>query len=304
MSFTFSHRLFSTSLAAAALLFAGAASADECGPLDCDEGFDCNIFDPGDGSEVSYSCERAACDSDDQCGDIMICGTHKVDCEQLARDCVGGGCAPDIAETCEPEFKQCAPTWDLLCEEASDCGEGFDCAPIENCDCVEVDEDGKCTDCYATDIGLCIQQVIDCTADSDCATHWLCTDGICGPPPEVDRQFSGPVILDIATTSEPNAQDTSSSGESAVLGDAEAVNDTPEEALVDVAEDDDGAEVIDDDAEGVDRADVENMGSDDPQSAAGGCSVATSPGGDPRSPLVALGLALGALFAGRRRRAA
>jgi MYXO-CTERM domain-containing protein len=301
MTITFTHRLFTTSLATATLLFAGAASAEECGPLDCGEGFDCNIWDPGDGSEVSYSCERAACESDDECGDIMICGTYEVDCEQLARDCAGGGCAPDIAETCEPEFKQCAATWDLLCEEAADCGEGFDCVPVENCDCVEVDEDGKCTDCYATDIAQCIQQVIDCTADSDCATHWLCTDGVCGPPPELYGQFSGPAILDIATTSEPNAEDTSS-GASGVLGDEEAVEETTEDTP-DVAEDSDDTEVIDDEGKGPGRGEVEMMGSDDPQSSGGGCSVTAGSNGGPGSLLAALGLALGALFVGRRRRA-
>jgi MYXO-CTERM domain-containing protein len=70
-----------------------------------------------------------------------------------------------------------------------------------------------------------------------------------------------------------------------------------------VAEDADAdeAEVIDD--EGPGRGDVETMGSGDPQSSGGGCSVATASNSGPGSLFAALGLALGALFVGRRRRA-
>jgi hypothetical protein len=124
MTFTFTHRLRTTLLATVSLLsFAGAASAEECGDISCDEGFDCHTY--GSGDDASYSCDRAACESDDECGPLMVCGTYDNDCEGLRVACADGGCDPGLVADCQPEFHQCAPTWELECETDADCGEGF-----------------------------------------------------------------------------------------------------------------------------------------------------------------------------------
>jgi hypothetical protein len=306
MPFTFTHRLRTTFLAAASLFFfAGAASAEECGDISCDEGFVCNTY--GSADDEFYSCDRAPCESDDECGEFMICGTFENDCERLRVACAEGGCEPGVAEGCQPEYNQCAPTWELACDNAADCGEGFDCEPIEVCDCPLLiepeneDEAPVCNDCRELDDKLCVQHVIDCTDDSDCATNWDCLDAICQPPSEVYGEASGSAILEVAATSEPSDV-ASQSGEVATLGDEEPVERGDESAAdVDIAEDDADGKAIEDDNRGVDGKNVEDMGSD-PQSS-GGCSVVPVRGGNTGSALSLLALGLGAMLVGRRRRA-
>src|SRR5690606_5854138 len=103
---------------------------DAC-PWDCDNDGNCSV---GDCETQTYSaCQRAACETDDDCGADMACQTFTNDCAApVAPACPPGEACPEPEPppTCEDtEYRQCTPRTELPCEESSDCGEGYDCVP-------------------------------------------------------------------------------------------------------------------------------------------------------------------------------
>jgi hypothetical protein len=306
MTFTFTHRLGTTLCATASLLFAGAASAEQCGDLTCNEGFVCHSY--GSGDDASYSCDRAPCTSDDECGPLMVCGTYENDCQGLSDACAKGGCEPGLVENCQPEFQQCAPTWELPCAADADCGEGFDCVV-----------EPACKDCGASDFSWCREQVVDCTEDSDCPTHWQCIDtGLnpcalgetcpegssttCQPPDEVYGDSSGPLVIELAASSE---LDPAAQGEVATLGAADPNPNATDEDLAaagtpaqEIAQD----EAANDSETPVEGNDVAQMSDGPAHDSAGGCTVVSAPGGRGSGGLAFVALGLGAMLVARRRR--
>lgn len=83
-------------------------------------------------------CERAACDTDADCGDSMVCHTFTATCATEPMPTCPPGAECDVPEPmpCEAtEYSQCTPRSELPCEVDSDCGEGFDCEPSTICTC-------------------------------------------------------------------------------------------------------------------------------------------------------------------------
>lgn len=147
--------LFTHLIAAGGLLaIAGTANAQApCGEAMCPAGYSCKVgsYDAcddecanapgGDGDcqassceTVEYEyCERAACETDADCGGTMVCHTS-----------VHAACPPAacVDETCEPspgcvetEITQCTPRSELPCQTADDCGAGYDCVEAVTCTC-------------------------------------------------------------------------------------------------------------------------------------------------------------------------
>lgn len=156
------HYFCSATLGALALLTASITYAQEpCGDDTCPAGYTCELTayescsggcapspgpgEPGDCSSftcetISYeSCQRAACETDADCGEGMVCHTLLIDqSPSTPYSCApGGACEPPAPQApAEPlELKQCAPRSELPCESNSDCGEGFDCVPSVSCTC-------------------------------------------------------------------------------------------------------------------------------------------------------------------------
>lgn len=226
------HLGLALSTSAALLAFAGSALAqEECGDTTCEAGFECVTGQSacpaiacaeGEECEIAsceteeYSyCERAACSSDADCGEYMVCGTFTNGCATVdVAECPPDTeCEPVKPEPCEEtQFSQCTPKWELPCEVAADCGEGFDCKPIESCSCSgsagsegggsagapapAVDggtADGTepaadpatselvapdrlpadCT-CEPTDESYCAVQETECATAADCPADWTC----------------------------------------------------------------------------------------------------------------------------------
>jgi MYXO-CTERM domain-containing protein len=244
------------------------AAAEECGDVTCDVGFVCNTYEGGD--EPFYSCDRAPCETDADCGDLLVCGTFETVCAELLIACAEGeDCVPPDNSECEAgEFKQCAAPWELPCEAAADCGPGFTCESYEVCDCAEFTEgpDGEitCNDCRQSDDKYCVQEQIECAAAADCPADWTCAEqwvGTCDEdsctdemglrcqPPEVWGPYSGdPEVTLAAADGGPIAENgiaedgavndgPTMNGEVATLGDPEVASDdsaTEEEAAEDV----------------------------------------------------------------------
>jgi hypothetical protein len=153
--------LRSASFAAFTLFTASMAYAQEpCGDESCPEGYTCELTTyescadacrpspPGEPSEctpvpcetVSYeSCQRAACETDADCGDQMACHTLvRPTAPTTPTACPPGAACDPIAAPPEvepEEYKQCTPRSELPCEENSDCGDGFECVPAVSCAC-------------------------------------------------------------------------------------------------------------------------------------------------------------------------
>ncbi len=143
--------------------FATTASAqppEPCGDDVCPAGYTCELttYDtcfggcapslPGEPAEcqeaecetVSYeSCHRAACETDEDCGDEMKCHSFvSISVPAAPAPCPPGvECDPiEPAPPPEPvEYKQCTPRSELPCEVNTDCGEGYDCVPAVSCTC-------------------------------------------------------------------------------------------------------------------------------------------------------------------------
>lgn len=196
------------------LMVAGTAAAQEaCGDQICEIGFECKTYTfecpeseldcpeegcpPCEPSERQY-CDRAACESDEDCGSHMVCGTFTTFCGDLLISCpVGDEECGKTQEDCEEtEYQQCAPPWELPCEAHADCGEGFTCKAYEYCDCpvaaaepsdgetrelIAPDEPVDCSDCTLSEDKWCEENQIACMEDSDCPTDWTCVEnfGVC-----------------------------------------------------------------------------------------------------------------------------
>ncbi len=85
--------------------------------------------------EYAY-CQRAACETDADCGGSMVCHTF------AASNCATPACAPgedcvlvDVEPCTTEEYKQCTPRAELPCETAADCGEGYNCEEAVSCSC-------------------------------------------------------------------------------------------------------------------------------------------------------------------------
>lgn len=107
--------------------------ATACG---CAPGMDCGDCEP----EVFHGCVPADCESDEDCGEGQVCLTEEMPCTDTGSTpaCPPDAECPDFEEPepCEPETRsQCAPMWAAPCEEAEDCGPGFDCEFEEICSC-------------------------------------------------------------------------------------------------------------------------------------------------------------------------
>lgn len=125
----------------------------ECGDTTCDAGYECVSFQSSclviacpEGEKCDFECEpseqfycqRAECTDDSECGDHMVCATHeRYNCPETDFACdPDGPCEePEKVECTPEEYSECTPRWELPCEEASDCGEGFACETQEFCSC-------------------------------------------------------------------------------------------------------------------------------------------------------------------------
>jgi MYXO-CTERM domain-containing protein len=153
-----------------------------------------------------------ACESDADCADDMSCLTRTY--EECSTS-PAMACAPD--QDCppppEPECQTvtesaCVPNYMLPCQQASDCGAGFECVPMEECGCsgssgtgtsgssggatpaepgaagaagdaepepVPKPEPPSCT-CTPTGVNGCTIIVTECTSADQCPDGWSCED--------------------------------------------------------------------------------------------------------------------------------
>ena len=138
----------------APLLASGSAFAQvACGDSTCPRGFSCETESAGcpavecvgDGckqcepSTYSY-CKALPCQSDSDCDVGMVCtGVQYQGCADAAEPACDGPNCPTKAssETCgsTAPTSECVPRWQLHCETAADCGEGFTCEVEESCSC-------------------------------------------------------------------------------------------------------------------------------------------------------------------------
>lgn len=144
---------------AAFAMTANAQPPEPCGDDVCPVGYSCELTtyetcsgcapslpdEPSECAEVecqtvSYeSCQRAACETDEDCGDVMKCHSFV----SISVPAAPAPCPPGVA--CDPiepapppervEYKQCTPPSELPCEVNTDCGEGYDCVPAVSCGC-------------------------------------------------------------------------------------------------------------------------------------------------------------------------
>jgi MYXO-CTERM domain-containing protein len=207
---------------------------EECGEDACPVGYTCEL----QLQEVCYSCppapsgdapaegcfagcetqsfeicKPAPCETDADCGDSMKCHTFQsapvptaapvpVPCP-LNEPCdFPPGPVAYVPET----YQQCTPRSELPCEEASECGEGYDCVPETQCTCggatptaptavpagapavptsgdalpVPVSTTTAPTPtstpptCTLTGINRCQVQEIECETEADCPEDWSC----------------------------------------------------------------------------------------------------------------------------------
>jgi len=186
---------------------AAAAPAPSCIP-----GQPCDAPEPQPCETVELkACTPAACTSDAQCAEGMVC-------HSWTQPCASGGCAcssdvPDCKcdppPACEPETtSMCTPRYLLPCEQASDCGAGFTCeqqavpcacggssagAPTPGAGAADPGAPGfappagsggqpsgeplpnpePCV-CEPSNVYTCVAQVIECTNDAACPAGWAC----------------------------------------------------------------------------------------------------------------------------------
>lgn len=338
--------LWSTGAAAAvglfALSFASSAAADEaCGETPCPLGFECETMAapcpdiacaPGedcdlgcDGAPQSY-CVRAACESDADCGEHLVCASlERMDCTNATRP----ACAP--GEACEElpieesgcattTIKECTPRWDLPCTSAADCGEGFSCQELESCSCagsggaepapsrlpaegggadslaapdepVELVASPDCT-CAPSGEFMCQRNEVACDSDADCPTDWSCVDNPMGYCWQSSDGTSGCEPADSARIcQEPYANLGGGFADLALAAssgsaDATSAGEAPMIAEVNGAQD---------------TAATATDGADSSASSSGGgCSLSTESKGD--AGLMGLLLGLGVVLGTRRRR--
>ncbi len=348
--------LLTAAAAFAAISFAPSAFAQqECGDQTCEEGYECASFQglcpeidcagedcPVCEEEEFFYCERAACESDDECGDYMICATmEEYDCSNV-KDV---DCAPD--EPCEEpvgecevlEVQRCAAPWELPCEADADCGEGHTCELIQ-CVCDGAAAGGSSDEapppdgsedpatselvredcgCVEADTGWCQLSETACEEDADCPDSWTCQDnpeGACWAdsegntgcePADPERICMPPGysvgILEVAAADSAATSSAASSG----LADDGAVDETVEDGeTADLPLSDPDDVDVSAQSGAADEDDVAELGSDDDDSGAksssGGGCTVATTPGAGSADLMAMLAALGAALTMRRRR--
>jgi MYXO-CTERM domain-containing protein len=102
-----------------------------CPAIDCADGSDCDIPE----CEPALGCMPVSdCDADADCPASWVCeSAERSDCGDIAEptcasdeDCVKPDPA-DVPECNTVTVTYCVPPWQLPCEEAADCGPGFEC---------------------------------------------------------------------------------------------------------------------------------------------------------------------------------
>ena len=198
--------------AAAALLVASTAThaQEACGDATCPAGYTCEVYlsecpdvDCAEGEECptcepveEYYCARAACESDADCGDEMVCATfERTTCTGEVPVCTEEGECEDVepVECTTTSYNECARPSELPCNEDADCGAGYACVPTEECWCTgsEGETDGGST---APDPDA---ELPDSAAEDEEAAP-LATDGddeaVAEPPPEdVEGEVEPPI---------------------------------------------------------------------------------------------------------------
>lgn len=101
-----------------------------------------------------------------------------------AQDCGSDAPCPSYM-LCAVEHSECRPRWTQPCDDAAQCGEGFDC-----------NDEGRCEP---------QEDHVACEVDSDCPAHWRCSAGVdtsrCLPPATRGEDM----VKDETTVSEPAA---------------------------------------------------------------------------------------------------
>jgi hypothetical protein len=160
---------------------------------------------------VQMECVPAACTSDADCGDGMVCHEWTETCPTV--DCACPSDQPDCEceiPACEPKSESyCTPKYVLPCTVAADCGTGFDCQQLESCGCSgsagtgggaepapadaakPLPPDGgagapasdplppECT-CEPSGQFACVPREIPCADDSVCPAGWTCQNADSG----------------------------------------------------------------------------------------------------------------------------
>lgn len=192
--------LLSATAALLPLLASTAFAQEQCGDTTCDKGYTCeegvgpcplilceegSDCTPCEPEPIEY-CAPAACGSDTDCAEYMACVSFPTqECPEQTPECTAGVTDDECAalweawrlQCVDSEIQQCAPRWSLPCQEASDCGDGFECMPQEICTAcrgdASNDRDVVC-DCTTSDTGYCQAIEQACDDDGDCLDHWVC----------------------------------------------------------------------------------------------------------------------------------
>jgi hypothetical protein len=198
---------------------AAAAPAPSCPP-----GESCELPEPQPCETVELkACTPAACTSDAQCAEGMVCHSWTQPCATSGCACSSDvpDCKCDPPPACEPEIaSMCTPRYLLPCEQASDCGAGFTCeqqaapcacaggsagTPTPGADAAAPSAPGfapppgaggqpsseplpnpePCV-CEPSNVYVCVAQVIECTSDAACPAGWACQQEA-----QVDRPACG-----------------------------------------------------------------------------------------------------------------
>ena len=108
----------------------------------CERGKECPAPEPCT-TETQHQCAPAACKTNADCADFMVCHTSTTtECPAVPAT---AACPPNQtcpppepvdAGSCKPVTStQCVPRYELPCETAADCGDGFSCEAVEECTC-------------------------------------------------------------------------------------------------------------------------------------------------------------------------
>lgn len=174
----------------------------DCASAPCAPGEKCPVVEEGCG-ELKACVPGAACQSDADCGDAMVCYEHtRMTCTGGDRPepCrAGEGCAdpePVAPECVERTEKGCLPKYVPPCSTDGDCGEGFRCVEQQSCGCsgspgrdapppVPAGASGGASDdvsapedcsCEPSGTFHCESAVDRCAADGECPADWTCED--------------------------------------------------------------------------------------------------------------------------------
>lgn len=187
-----------------------AAPAPSCPPGETCEMPEPPAPDPCEPMEIK-ACTPAACTSDAQCAEGMVCHAWAVPC--ATSDCACSSDVPDCdcgpQPVCMPETKSmCTPRYLLPCQEAADCGSGFTCEQqAAPCACSGGGAEDRpepmpgagaagsgfappegaggqpagdplpnpepCV-CEPTNVFACVPQEIECANDAECPAGWQC----------------------------------------------------------------------------------------------------------------------------------